>query len=252
MKEANSAELNSTIAEHGQDRLGPILILPRLSGYSLSSGSTSPTTHSRDESNSAYPEDLGSLVLTPLELVAQYQERLYDLRPTVAEHDSWERSSDFSIPIRPSSFKYQPGNTSTTLPPISYTLRYNDPIDSLPSRLFHGSAQLPSITHEGRVLSLGRGHAYNSTDDEGSPALLVNRLQASRASLRPVQSLESTPSLLDQPFQASLPEHQLQEPLESPSFKVLVGASGLARITDNKVVDRTGSVEGLFARDPFT
>jgi hypothetical protein len=249
MKEANSAELNSTIVEHGQDRLGPILILPRLSGYSLSSGSTSPTTHSRDESNSACPEDLGSLVLTPLELVAQYQERLYDLRPTVAEHDSWERNSGFSIPILPSSFKYQPGNTSTTLPPLSYTLRYNDPIDSLPSRLFHGSA--PSITHEGRVLSLGRGHAYNSTDDSGSPALLVNRSQASRASLQPVQSLESTPSLLDRPFQASPPEHQLQEPLDSPSFKVLVGAGELARITETKVVDRNGSVEALSARDPF-
>jgi hypothetical protein len=38
MKEANSAELNSTIVEHGQDRLGSILILPRLLG-----------THSRQD-----------------------------------------------------------------------------------------------------------------------------------------------------------------------------------------------------------
>jgi hypothetical protein len=146
MKEANSAELNSTIVEHGQDRLGSILILPRLSGYSLSSGSTSPTTHSRDESNSACPEDLGSLVLTSLGFAAFHQEGLYDLRPTATAHGSSERSSDFNIPVRSSSFIYQPGNISTTLPPLSYILEHDDPITSSLDRLFRESTRLPSIT----------------------------------------------------------------------------------------------------------
>jgi hypothetical protein len=144
--EANLAELDSFMAEHDQERLSPTMSLLRLSGYSSSSGSTSPTTHSRDESNSACPEDPGSFVLTSLGSAALHQEGLYDLRPTATVHGSWERSSDSNIPVCSSSFIYQPGNISTTLPPLTYILEHDDPITSSLNRLFRESTRLPSIT----------------------------------------------------------------------------------------------------------
>jgi hypothetical protein len=206
-KETSSAELSSSIAEHGQDGLSPIMNHPRLSGYSSSSRSTSLTTHSHDESNSACPKDSDSLVLTSLGSAAQHQEGLYDLRPTAAAHDSWERSSNSSIPIRPSSSISQPGNTSITLPPLSYTSHCKDPIDLPPNRLFRESTWLPSITHEGIIVSLGGGRVYDRADDVGSSVLLVKHSQSSQASPQPVQSLELTRPPLDRPFQASPPRH---------------------------------------------
>jgi hypothetical protein len=154
-KEASSAELNSYIAEHDQEGPSPILSLPRLSGYSSSSRPTSPTAHSRNETNSACPEDSSSLVLTSLGSAAPHREGLYDLHSTAAAHNPWKQSSDFSIPIRSSSFIYQPGNISTTLPPLSYTLQYDDPINSSLNQPFREFTWLPSITREGRILSLG-------------------------------------------------------------------------------------------------
>ena len=171
-KETSSAELSSSIAEHGQDGLSPIMNHPRLSGYSSSSRSTSLTTHSHDESNSACPEDSDSLVLTSLGSAAQHQEGLYDLRPTAAAHDFWERSSNSSIPVYSSSFIYQPGNTSTTLPPLSYTLQHDDCINSFLNRPARESTCLPSITHEGRILSLGEGRVCDRADDVGFSACL--------------------------------------------------------------------------------
>ncbi|XP_014550468.1 hypothetical protein COCVIDRAFT_115390 [Bipolaris victoriae FI3] len=154
-KEPSSVELSSYIAEHDQEGPSPILSLPRLSGYSSSSRPTSPTAHSRNETNSACPEDSSSLVLTSLGSAVLYREGLYDLRSTAAAHNPWKQSSDFSIPIRSSSFIYQPGNISTTFPPLSYTLQYDDPINSSLNRPFREFTWLPSITHEGRILSPG-------------------------------------------------------------------------------------------------
>jgi hypothetical protein len=154
-KEPSSVELSSYIAEHDQEGPSPILSLPRLSGYSSSSRPTSPTAHSRNETNSACPEDSSSLVLTSLGSAALYREGLYDLRSTAAAHNPWKQSSNFSIPIRSSSFIYQPGNISTTFPPLSYTLQYDDPINSSLNRPFREFTWLPSITHEGRILSPG-------------------------------------------------------------------------------------------------
>jgi hypothetical protein len=92
------------------------------------------------------------------------------------------------------------------------------------------------------ILSLGGGRVYDRADDLGSPALLVKHLQASRASLQPVQSLKPTLSRLDRPFQASPPKHQAQEPPDSSSFGVLLRADELARTTDAEAVDKNGSL----------
>lgn len=154
-KEASSAELSFYAAEHDQERPNPIPRLPRLSGYFSSSRPTSPIAHSRSETNSACPEDSSSLVLTSLGSAALYQEGLYDLRSIAAAHNPWKQSLEFSIPTRPSSSIYQPGNLSTTLPPLCYTLQYDHPINFSLNRPFREFTWLPSITHEGRILSLG-------------------------------------------------------------------------------------------------
>jgi hypothetical protein len=166
--------------------------LARFPGYYASSKSTSPTTSFLDESNSICPADLGSLVLTSLGSAAQHPEGLYDLRPIAAAHASREQSSDFSIPVCSSSFIYQPRSTSTILPPLSHTSQYNETIDSSPNRLFRESTWLPSIAHDGKILSHGGDHAYDRAGDVGSSVLLVDHPQLSRASLQPVQSLGST------------------------------------------------------------
>jgi hypothetical protein len=184
-REASSTELDSYIPEHGQEGLSPILNLPRLLRYS-SWKQTYPTTHSRDELNSAFPGDPGASILTSIGSTVLHQEGLYDPRCIAVAHDAWKRSSDFNIPVRSSSFICRPGNTSTTLPPLFHTMQYNDATNLSPNQPFRKSTWLPSITHEGKILSCREDPVYDRANGVGCLTLLVKHPQSSMASLQPV------------------------------------------------------------------
>ncbi|KAK7178680.1 High mobility group protein B3 [Paraphaeosphaeria sporulosa] len=240
--EVSSIRLNPFIAKHDQGKLSPTVSLPRPPTYSYLSKWAPSATHSVPILDSARLADPGSPAFSSSGLATLHQEGTLDLRPIIAARDFSDRNSDLNIPVNSSSYRHQPINPSTTLPSLFTTSHYNNPVDSPLNQSFRKPTRLPSLTHDGTILSMEGGREYDDTNYVGSSSQLVNDPEFTLPLLRPLPRLGPTPFSLDQPAQISSPTQQTQELQPYSSSAAIVRTGELARIADAEAVDMKSSL----------
>jgi hypothetical protein len=239
IEEFRVAKRNPSTAEHDRARLSATAGLARLPGHAAQLESTFPVTHFLSEHDSACLTDPLSPVLASTGSAALLKAKSLDPLSITAARNVLERNSDRDILIHSSSQRHQSTNTSTTFPRHFCISHYHTPI--LSNQPTRKPIRLPSITREGRIVSLEESYKQYGTHDVGSFTPLVSDPKFSQALLQPLQSLAHIPSLLSRSLQVPSSDRQPQEICHS-SFAALIRAGELARIINAEAEDKKGSL----------
>jgi hypothetical protein len=238
-EEFRVAKPNPSTAEHDRARLSATAGVSRLPGHSHQLESTFPVTHSLSEHDSACLTDPLSPVIASTGSAALLRAKSSDPLSITAARNVLEQDSERDILIRSSSQRQQPTDASTTSPPCFCISHYHTSISS--NQPTQKPIRLPSITREGRIVSLDESYKQDGTNYVGSSPSLVNGPGFSQALLQPLQSLAHISSLLSHSFQVPSSDRQPQE-LWHSSFAALVRAGELVRIIDAEAEDKKGSL----------
>jgi hypothetical protein len=208
-EELRVARPNPSTAEHDRARLSATG--GQLPGHSRQLKSKLPVTGFFLGHDSACLIDSMSPVLASSGSAALLKAESLDPCSITAARNVWERTPDRDMIIRSSSQRHQRTDASTTFPPHFYISHYHTSTHLFLNQPIRKFARLPSITREGRIVSLEESYKQYGMHDVGSSTPLVNDPEFSQALLQPLQSLAHIPSLLSQSSQVPSPERQPQE-----------------------------------------